>query len=150
MCITVHSHCMSQLQQGQWCYLSVSGVKPAHHSFTRVSSAPNMVQVWTIYSGITGYMLYMCSATKRMASRTPRMVFSEQSTHIVDIGACEAHHMQNVLPSASCFSLQLQCLACSSACSNCGIRISTDCTYPSVHLQHLYVAVLQHLHYATS
>ena len=32
------------------------------------------LQVWLGYSGITGYMLYACSARKRIASSVPRLV----------------------------------------------------------------------------
>ena len=95
-----------------------------------ILSALNMAQVWTIYSGITGYMLYMCSATKRMASSTPRMVFPEQGNHIVVNRACEVHHMSCHLHQLS--ALQLQCLACRSACSNCGTGSCTEPTYSSV------------------
>lgn len=33
------------------------------------------VLVWLAYSGVTGYMLYACSAKKRMASTIPRLVY---------------------------------------------------------------------------
>ena len=32
------------------------------------------MQVWLGYSGITGYMMYACSARKRIASSVPRLV----------------------------------------------------------------------------
>lgn len=34
------------------------------------------LQVWLGYSGITGYMIYACSAKKKIASRVPRLVSS--------------------------------------------------------------------------
>lgn len=106
-----------------------------------IPSALNMMQVWTIYSGITGYMLYMCGATKRMASSTPRMVFPEQGNHIVVNSACEAHNMSCHLHSSP---LQLQCLACRSACSNCGTGSCSEPTYSSIALatvEHSYCSI---------
>ena len=32
------------------------------------------MQVWLTYSAVTGYLLYLCSAKRRMAPTTPRRV----------------------------------------------------------------------------
>ena len=50
------------------------------------------MQVWLAYSAVTGYLLYLCSAKRRMAPTTPKRVsscfFESQSLHPHEHVAC--------------------------------------------------------------
>lgn len=65
--------------------VSCSAERMPHTACTQLWWSPHMLeittatihydlQVWLAYSGITGYMIYACSARKRIASSVPRLV----------------------------------------------------------------------------
>ena len=53
------------------------------------------LQVWLGYSGITGYMIYACSAKKKIASSVPRLVGSH--TYFAQLPPETSHHFESHL-----------------------------------------------------
>ena len=58
------------------------------------------VQVWLFYSSVTGYMLYACSAKKKIASRVPRLVRTQLQSSVSPQVLClkvSVVHLQHVV-----------------------------------------------------
>ena len=61
-----------------WRFVLVSGLCSAAAGLPSLcAQRAGPAQVWLTYSGVTGWMLYLCSARKRIAPTTPRRVGSD-------------------------------------------------------------------------